>query len=109
MYDLLIRGGRIVGGTCNPWYPADVGVKDGSIAAIGRIDGMAERVIDAEGLHVAPGFIDVHCHTDLTVLDPRNLPWPRHGDRISDLTVLLGRVFRALTFRVPTPQAAGRA
>ena len=72
MYDLLIRNGRVVDGSGNPWFRADVGVKDGSIAAIGRIEGKAERVIDAEGLYVSPGFIDVHCHADFTVLDPAN-------------------------------------
>ncbi len=72
MYDVLIRNGSIVDGTGNPWYRADIGVKDGSIVAIGRIEGKAERVIDAQGLYVAPGFIDVHCHADFTVLDPRN-------------------------------------
>ena len=72
MYDLLIRGGRVVDGTGNPWYRADIGAKGGAIAAIGRIKDKAERVIDAEGLYVAPGFIDVLCHADFTVLDPRN-------------------------------------
>ena len=72
MYDLLIRNGRVVDGAGNPWFRADVGVKDGSVAAIGRIEGKAERVIDAEGLYVAPGFIDAHCHADFTVLDPHN-------------------------------------
>ena len=72
MYDLLIRNGRIVDGTGNPWYRGDIGVKDGSIAGIGRIEAKAEQVIDAEGLYVSPGFIDVHCHSDFTVLDPNN-------------------------------------
>ena len=72
MYDLLIRNGRVVDGSGNPWFCADVGVKDGSIAAIGRIGDKAERVIDADGLYVSPGFIDVHCHSDFTVLDPAN-------------------------------------
>ena len=72
MYDLLIRNGRVVDGSGNPWFRADVGVKDGTIAAIGRMEGKAERVIDAEGLYVSPGFIDVHCHADFTVLDPAN-------------------------------------
>ena len=72
MRDLLISTGHIVDGTGNPWYCGDIGVKDGSIAAIGRIHGKAERVIDAESLYVSPGFIDVHCHSDFTVLDPNN-------------------------------------
>ena len=72
MYDLLIRNGRVVDGTGNPWFRADIGVRGTSIAAVGRIAGNAERVIDAEGLFVAPGFIDVHCHADFTVLDPGN-------------------------------------
>ena len=72
MYDLLIRDGRVVDGTGNPWFRADIAVKDGSIAAVGRIEDKAERVIDAEGLYVAPGFIDAHCHADFTVLDPGN-------------------------------------
>ena len=72
MYDLLIKNGRIVDGSGNPWFIADVGVKDGSITAIGKIEDKADRVIDAEGLYVSPGFIDVHCQADFTVLDPDN-------------------------------------
>ena len=72
MYDLLIRNGRIVDGTGNPWYRADIGVKNGTVTDIGRLEDKAERVIDADGLYVSPGFIDVHCHSDFTVLDPAN-------------------------------------
>lgn len=64
-YDLLLRGGRIVDGSGNPWYVADIGVRSGRIAAVGRLDGArAARVIDAGGLVVAPGFIDVHTHVE---------------------------------------------
>ena len=72
MYDLLIRNGRIVDGTGNPWYRADIGVKNGTVTDIGRLEDKAEQVIDADGLYVSPGFIDVHCHSDFTVLDPAN-------------------------------------
>ena len=55
-------------GTGNPWYRADVAVTQGMIAAIGRITSEAERVIDAGGLVVAPGFIDTHSHSDLMLM-----------------------------------------
>ena len=59
-YDVIIRGGRIVDGTGAPWYVADVGVRDGKIARVGRIKpDSASQEIDAEGLIVAPGFVDM--------------------------------------------------
>jgi N-acyl-D-amino-acid deacylase len=64
-FDLLIRNGRILDGTGNPWFPADIGVRDGRIVAVGRLaDAKAARVIDVTGKYVAPGFIDIHSHAD---------------------------------------------
>ncbi len=71
-FDIAIRGGTVVDGARNPRYRADVGVRDGVIAKIGRIGpGEASREIDAGGLVVAPGFIDLHTHYDAQVFwDP---------------------------------------
>ncbi|MFQ5537716.1 MAG: amidohydrolase family protein [Gemmatimonadota bacterium] len=64
-FDLLITGARILDGTGNPWFRADVGIRDGRIAAVGMLgDAAAARVVDAAGLYVAPGFIDIHSHAD---------------------------------------------
>ena len=72
-FDLLIRNGRVVDGTGNPSYLADVGIRDGRIAAIGRLaERKATRTIDAAGLVVAPGFIDIHNHSDDTILEDGN-------------------------------------
>src|SRR5215468_2359137 len=64
-YDLVIRNGMVVDGSGFSRYRADVAVKDGRIAEIGRIRGSARMTIDADGLFVAPGFIDLHTHYDV--------------------------------------------
>ncbi len=64
-FDVLIRNGRVIDGTGNPWFRADVGVKAGRIAAVGNLAGKsADQVIDAAGRAVTPGFIDVHTHVE---------------------------------------------
>ena len=69
-FDLVLRGGKIVDGTGNPWFHGDLAVKGDKIAALGKIDLKAgKRVIDVRGLVVAPGFIDMHSHSDFTILE----------------------------------------
>lgn len=64
-YDLVITNARVVDGAGNPWFRADVGIKDGRIARLGRINPAdATKTIDARGQIVAPGFIDVHTHVE---------------------------------------------
>ncbi len=70
-YDILLKNGKIIDGTGNPWYSADVAIENGRIAAIGTNLGDATKVIDVKGHIVSPGFIDIHSHSDLPVLiDP---------------------------------------
>jgi N-acyl-D-aspartate/D-glutamate deacylase len=79
-YDLLIKNGTVIDGSGLPRYRADVGVKNGQIAAIGRIRESAEDVIDAEGHVVAPGIIDGHTHMDAQVFwDPLGTSSCYHG------------------------------
>src|SRR5499425_2461903 len=74
-FDLEIRNGHIIDGTGSPWYSGDVGIRDGRIAAIGNLAQAAStRTIDAHGLVVAPGFIDMLGQSELTVLVNPRLP-----------------------------------
>ncbi len=74
-YDIVIRNGRIVDGTGSPWYSGDIAIRDGRIAAIGVLDPTAaKRAIDAAGMVVAPGFIDMLGQSELSVLVNPHLP-----------------------------------
>jgi N-acyl-D-aspartate/D-glutamate deacylase len=80
VHDLLIRGGAVVDGTGTPARTADVTVTDGVITEVGRVDGAAHRTIDADGLLVTPGFVDIHTHYDgQATWDPHLTPSCWHG------------------------------
>ncbi|HIA59683.1 MAG TPA: D-aminoacylase [Gammaproteobacteria bacterium] len=69
-YDIIIRGGKIIDGSGNPWYEADVGITDERVTAIGNLSpDSATTLIDATGLIVAPGFIDPHTHAIRGIFD----------------------------------------
>jgi hypothetical protein len=79
-YDLLITNARIVDGSGNPWFRADVAIKDGRIARIGRLGPeTASRTIDAQGQILAPGFIDVHTHVESIYSQPAAENFVRMG------------------------------
>jgi len=63
-YDVIIRNGRIVDGTGNPWFKGDIGISGDKIAYLGDLgDAAGKRELDATGLYVTPGFIDTHSHS----------------------------------------------
>src|SRR5579872_1105262 len=74
-FDVVIRNGHIIDGTGSPWYAGDIGIREGRIAAIGNLsDAPAKRTIDARGMVVAPGFIDMLGQSELTILVNPHLP-----------------------------------
>ena len=85
-FDLVIRHGRVMDGTGNPARFADVGVKQGRIVAVGTVKGSGTTEVDATGLIVAPGFIDVHTHAE----DIDDLPRGENFVRMGVTTLVLG-------------------
>ena len=79
-YDLVVRGGTVADGTGTGTREADVAVKDGKIAAVGTVSGKGAEEIDAKGLLVTPGFVDIHTHYDgQATWDSRLQPSSWHG------------------------------
>ena len=106
VFDVVLRGGRVVDGTGAPWFPADVGLRGGRIAAVGRLDGAPAALdVDATGMTVAPGFVDIHEHSDFTlVADPRAASAVHQGVT----TVVPGNCgFSAAPLLDPAGQAGG--
>ena len=79
-HDLVVRGGTLVDGTGVPARTADVAISDGRITEVGRVTGAARRTLDADGLLVTPGFVDIHTHYDgQATWDPQLAPSSWHG------------------------------
>lgn len=102
-YDLIITNARVVDGTGNPWFRADIGIKNGRIARIGRLKAAdGARVIDARGQIVAPGFIDVHTHVESIYEQPEaenfvrmgvtSLVTGNCGNSATDIAQFLGKI-----------------
>jgi len=111
-YDVIIRHGRIVDGSGNPAYFADVGIKHGRIAALGKLTSKAKTEIDATSLIVAPGFIDVHTHADEVARHPLAENFLRMGvttlvvGNCGGSTTNVGKFFREIERRKVSPNVA---
>src|SRR5215203_2080367 len=100
-FDLLIANARIIDGTGNPWFWGSVAIKDGKIARVGRFEATADQTIDARNQIVAPGFIDVHAHTEDIFSNPTaenfirmgvtSLVTGNCGGSVTDVGEFLGR------------------
>ena len=73
-FDLVIENGHVIDGTGSPWYGGDVGIRNGRIVAIGRLDAAARQTVDAAGMVVAPGFIDMLGQSELSILVNPSVP-----------------------------------
>ncbi|HWH80499.1 MAG TPA: N-acyl-D-glutamate deacylase, partial [Candidatus Binatus sp.] len=72
-FDIVIHGGRVIDGTGNPWFYGDLGLRNGKIASIGKINPEAgQRAISAKEYVVTPGFIDMHTHSDQPIVADGN-------------------------------------
>ena len=98
-HDLIIKNGNVIDGSGSDSFSADIAVKDGIITEIGQIDGEAAEIIDAEGMTVSPGFVDIHTHLDAQIGgDPEMTPICWHGVT----TALIGNC--GLTFAPCKPE-----
>ena len=80
MFDLVLRGATVYDGSGDPAITADVAVRDGRIAEVGRVDGTARETVDAAGLALMPGIVDLHTHYDAQITwDPTLSPSPSLG------------------------------
>ena len=79
-YDLIVRGGTLIDGTGAPRVDGDLAIRDGRVAALGDVKGSADRTLEADGMAVTPGFVDIHTHYDAQIFWDRMMtisPW--HG------------------------------
>lgn len=80
VHDLLIKNAKILDGTGNPWFRGDVAVKDGRISGVGKVKGESAETVNASGLVVSPGFIDIHSHSEFSLLaNPEADSFTRQG------------------------------